>query len=120
MAGEIRFNATLQVVNGPINVVQKKDIRSDQTTAGAVQRRQQISTGGSTLTLTGVTQPRAIIIENLDATNYVELGPDSTGLVGLIRLYPGEVAMLPLKPSVVIKGLADTGNVNVAYTLIET
>lgn len=120
MAGELRLNATLQIVNGSLNTKQQKDVRSDQTTAGYVSRKQTISTGGSTLTLTGVTTPRVLFIENTDPTNYVEIGPDSGGLVGMLRLYPGEPALLPLKPGVTIKAIANTANVVVSFTIAET
>jgi len=121
MAGEIRFNTTLQVVNGQINTKLSKDKRSDQTTAGAWSGVQNIGTSEEVLSLVGVVAARAIQIVNLDATNYVDFGPESTGaMVAIGRLYPGEPATVPLKPGVVIRMQANTAAVDVAYMLVET
>ncbi len=120
MANELRFAVGLSVANGNLQASQNTQKQADQATPGVIQRKQTISTGGSTLTLTGVTTPRAILIENLDATNYVDIGPDSSGLVGLIRLEAGECCMFPIKPSVVIKAIANTGNVDIAFLIAET
>lgn len=46
---------------------------------------------------------------NLDATNYVDIGPESAGaLVGFGRLYPRYPLHIPIKPSVVVRWQANT------------
>lgn len=121
MANEIRFNATLEVRNGALNVSQRKDVRADQTTAGAWTGTQNIGTTEEVLSLAGVTTPRALFIENLGPTNYVDFGPEVAGAMEEIgRLKSGEVAMIPLFPGVVIRMKANTGAVDVAYMLVET
>lgn len=121
MSDEIRFNATLQVVNGPLNLKQSKDIRADQTTAGAWAGEQNIGTSEEVLSVAGVTAARAMLIQNLDETNYVDFGPESGGaMVAIGRLRPGECALIPLKPGIVIRAQANTAACEVAYMLAET
>lgn len=120
MAGELRFNATLQVVNGQINTKLSKDKRSDQTTPGAWSGVQNIGTSEEVLSLSGVTSARAIQLINLDPDNYVDWGPVSGGaMVPLGRLYPGEPSMVTLKPGIAIRMQAHTAACDVAYMLAE-
>ena len=120
MAGEIRFNATLQVVNGPINAKLSNDFRADQTTAGAVQKVQTIPTSDTVVSLAGVTTPRAIQIENLDDTNYVKVGPTVAGAIApLGRLYPGESMQVPLEPGAVVRAIANVASVAISYIVVE-
>lgn len=121
MANEINFNATLEVSNGSLKVSQKRQRRADQTTAGAWVGVQNIGTTEEVLSVAGVVAARAILIENLDDTNYVDFGPEVAGaLEELIQLQPGDIAMLPLFPGAVIRGKANTAAVDVAYMLVET
>lgn len=121
MANEITFNATLQVINGAINSKLSKNLRADQTTAGAWTGVQSVPTSDTVIVLSGVTAARAVFIENTDDTNYIDLGPTVAGAIApLIRLKAGEVAMLPLKPSIVLRGQANTGSVVIKYMLVET
>lgn len=119
MADEIRFIASLECSNGSLKASQKKDIRADQTTRGAWSGIQNIGTSEEVLVVSGVTSARAVLIENLDEENFVDIGPELTGaMVAWMRLYPGDVALVPLKPSVVTRAKADTAAVDVAYTLV--
>lgn len=121
MAGEIRFNATLQVVNGSINTKLSKDVRADQTTAGAWTGVQTVPTSDTVIVISGVTAARAIWVQNTDATNYIDLGPTVAGAIApLIRLKAGEIGSFPLKPGIVLRGQANTGSVIIAYMLAET
>jgi hypothetical protein len=57
--------------------------------------------------------------QNLDATNYVEIGPDSGGaLVGFIRLEPGEFATMRLKPGITIRAQANTAAVKLRVWIL--
>jgi hypothetical protein len=48
--------------------------------------------------------------KNLDATNFVDIGPESAGaMVPMIRLKPGESCEGRFKPGIVIRAQADTG-----------
>lgn len=58
--------------------------------------------------------PRVVIIENLDATNFVEFGPKSGGsMIAFGRIEPGSYAKFSLKSGVTLRMKADTAAVNV-------
>lgn len=121
MAGEIRVNSVLQVVNGSINTKLGKDVRIDQTTPGFIARTQTISTSGTDLTLSGVTTPRAIELINLDATNYIDWGPKSGGsMIPLGQLKAGESSVVTLYPGVTIRAQANTSNCSLQMGIAET
>lgn len=53
---------------------------------------------------------------NLDATNFVKLGPKSGGsMVEMARLYPRYPVVIPIAPSVVLRWIADTATCSVAF-----
>lgn len=55
-----------------------------------------------------------VIIENLDATNFVEYGPKSGGsMIAFGRIEPGSFAKFSLKSGVTLRMKADTAAVNV-------
>ena len=60
------------------------------------------------------------IIRNLDSTNYVTVGPDSTGQVNFLRILAGEQAgPMQLNPGVVIKATANTAACDVEILVLE-
>ena len=62
----------------------------------------------------GDVTPRVVIIENLDATNFVEYGPNSGGsMIAFGRIEPGSFAKFSLKSGVTLRMKADTAAVNV-------
>jgi hypothetical protein len=79
-----------------------------------------VLTTETAITFGSLVAPRWAVFKNLDATNYVDIGPDSSGLKNFIRLQPGEFACLPLAPSVSIKGKANTASVDVLVEVQET
>ncbi len=115
MSNEIQVATSVSITNGSLSAGTSSNWSADQAAAGSIQRKATISTGGSTLDLSGVTTPRAIHITNVDPDNYVDVGPDSTGLVGLIRLLAGESCFFPLKPGVTVKAIAHTANVPIEF-----
>ena len=53
---------------------------------------------------------------NLDATNYVKLGPKSAGnMVEMVRLYPLTPVQISIAPTVVLRWIADTASCSVAF-----
>lgn len=121
MADEIQLASSLSVRNGNLNVNTNVSVNADQTTPGGVVRQQSIPTSDTVVTLTGVTTPRMILIENKDATNFVSIGPTSAGaIVKLIRLEPGENCVFPVEPAAVIRAQADTASVVIQSTILET
>jgi hypothetical protein len=62
--------------------------------------------------VTDVTTPKECYFKNLDATNYVDIGPNNSGaMLGLIRLQPGEHCVFPLLPGTVMRAQANTAAV---------
>ncbi len=110
MADEITLNVSLSVTNGNFKHQWRPGtLQIDQTNGRMAGHVQTIGTSsetvdfGSDLTAEGVCYMR-----NLDATNFIEIGPDSTGIVDFIKLKPGEFWVGRLKPTVVVKAQADT------------
>lgn len=56
-----------------------------------------------------------IVLQNLDATNYVTYGPKSSGaMVAVGRLRAGEIAVWRLEPSAVLRWVANSSAVKVS------
>ncbi len=120
MADEIGLNVTLTVAN---STTYKRIINTTltQTTPGFVSRRQTIPTSDTVITLTGVTAPVLVMIENKDATNYVDIGNTTGGaILEFARLQPGKQQPIWLFPSTVLRAKAHTGSVVIETSLVET
>lgn len=110
MANEIaiRFSGTLE--NGSardtFNIGGQKQI--DQAAAGIDGGIVSVATSETTISFSRLTTAGLLLIQNLDETNYIEFGPDSTGLVKIGKLKPGEFAFLRLAASVTLKAIANT------------
>lgn len=121
MSSEITLTTKLALAVGSVSLSHGATVRADQTTAGNVFLRQAVPTSDTVIVLTGVTTPRMISIKNTDATNYIDIGPTVAGAIApMIRLLPGEVCVMPLKPSVVLRGQAHTATVTIEYLIVET
>lgn len=121
MSDEIRISAELSASKNGLNSSKSVQSLLDQTTAGGVLREQSIPTSDTVITLTGVTTPKAICIENLDATNYVKIGPTSGGaIVPMARLSPGSSMVVELEPGVVLRAQANSAAVVIAVLIVET
>ena len=72
----------------------------------------QIPTSGRTLIASGNVSPlRFCWLKNLDNLNYVSIFSDSSSSSELIRLYPGDPALLPVAPAGTLYALANTAPV---------
>ena len=60
-----------------------------------------------------------LVLQNLDTTNYVTYGPDSTGMVDFGRIEAGEIAVLRLEPGITIKAQANTAAVDLLVKVFE-
>ncbi len=120
MANEITVNTTVKVANGP-SLSHVVNTTSDQTTAGVVAYRQSIPTSDTVITLTGVTTPVLISIENTDATNYVDIGNTTGGaILEFARIQPGKEINVWLFPGVVLRAKAHTGAVVIRGLIVNT
>tara|TARA_R100000951_G_scaffold106862_1_gene101745 strand:- start:390 stop:749 length:360 start_codon:yes stop_codon:yes gene_type:complete len=107
MANEIKITTGMSCLNGNLNItVPSRTISVDQTTArGGNPASVEVGTSEETISF-GDTTARYVHMQNLDSTNFIELG-FSTGVYG-IKLLAGETAVFPLKTSASLKAKADT------------
>lgn len=107
MANEIKITTGMSCLNGNLNItVPARTISVDQTTArGGNPASVEVGTSEETISF-GDTTARYVHMQNLDATNFVEVG-FSTGVYG-IKLLAGETALLPLKTTATMYAKADT------------
>lgn len=109
MANEGSISVTVKVDNGNYSYKRALSGRFDQTNPrGGNPGVVTIGTSETTISFGSLSTPRVALFQNLDDTNFVEIGPDSTGLVEFIKLLPGQFAVLPLADSVTVKAKADT------------
>lgn len=123
MSNEISFNQNVSLrIPGIVNPVQWSVNRNfDQATPLAQTEILTISTADTVLSLATVTTPAWLIIQNLDTTNYLDIGPTSAGaIVPMIRLAPGATGIpgagvaIPLTPGVTLRTQAHTASVQVS------
>lgn len=81
---------------------------------------QIIGTSEETVSFGDIVYPGFVYLENLDDTNYIEFGPDSTGMVTLGRLLPGEQCVLRLAPTgVTLIAQANTASCKMRVVCLE-
>jgi hypothetical protein len=69
----------------------------DLTGGGIASGIASVATSAAAIPLGGVTTPGGVAyFKNLNATNYIEIGFDSSGFVAIAKLLPGQVALIPL------------------------
>lgn len=114
MANEITKSVSIRVSNGAfVESFAPATDRIDQSAIGMEAGVQTIGTSEEVVTVTSdVATLGVAAFQNLDATNYVEIGPESGGaMVGFIRLEAGESATMRLKPGITIRAQANTAAV---------
>jgi len=120
MANEIRvtFNAQLQtgVLDDRLN---PSSLQVDQLASGAYRSLISVGTAEEVVGVGEITSPGWAFIQNTDATNFVTYGPDSTGMIAVGKLLPGEFAFLRLEPAVTLKIKADTAACDVVISIWE-
>ena len=121
MADEIQVNARVQITNsGYTDQWVFPSTRFDQSAVGAHNPIIDVGTSEEVISQGDVSTPGMVIFQNLDSTNYVEIGPESGGsLVPFIRLNAGEFALLWLTPSVTLRAQANTASVKLMMRLME-
>lgn len=120
MANEIAVNCKLAVSNGNLSDSLTVNYKRDQ--AAALSHNPVISVGTSEEVIaTGdIGTLGFVMFQNLDSTNYVDIGPESAGaMVALIRLEAGDVALMRLKPGITIRAQANTAAVKLNMLLLE-
>jgi|688.fasta_scaffold1552243_1 hypothetical protein len=119
MANEISVNIALTVANGNLRefITSGSQQFTQAAVGGPVPGYQTIGTTEETITTSELSTLGWAYFQNLDATNYVELG-FSTGVYG-IRLEPGEPAVFRLKPAATIYAKANTSACKLQVKIFE-
>ena len=121
MADEITLSMAIGVINGEFSAkVPPVRITRDQTTAGFSAGIQTIGTSAETVVFqTDIATTGYLFLRNLDATNFIEIGPDSAGIVNFIKMLAGDVAMFRFHSSATMKAKADTSACSLEFFLLE-
>lgn len=122
MANEIILTVAAQVVNGSFrDTFQPGQLQIDQAAIGRGGYTQLIGYAAEEVVDFGdVSTNGLLILRNLDDTNYVTYGPEDSGaMVVFGKLKPGEVAILRVAPTVVMRAQADTADVLLDVRLYE-
>jgi len=118
MANEIRLDALLQVTNGEfVFPLVGGSYTFDQTTAGggAPGYISLAADTETTVDLSELTGEGWLWMKNLDATANVNWGPDSTGLVTIGTMEPGEPALFRMNGSatLILEAIGATADVQI-------
>ena len=122
MADEITFSLTLDVVNGEYKpgTYRITNLKVDQAAAGAADGIQAVGTTEEALALaTGaITTGGLLVIRNLDATNYVEVG-FATGVYPMKLLPQGIPLEVTTNGSPTIYLKANTAECDIWFRYLE-
>lgn len=120
MAGTVAASVTLGVRNGDMNDNLTLSCSGViQTTQGKAGGIQLVATSHEALDVGDVATNGWLIVQNLDDTNFVEIGRDvSATFYGVVRVEAGEVAVFRLSQAT-IYAQADTAAVRLWYNLYE-
>ena len=125
MANEITFNPSFLIANGSLReTFTPGSLLITQTTIGVGGHAQSIGTDAAeNLDVGDVATNGYCILRNLDATNYVNWGPDDGGSSGAMvtcgKLKPGEVAIFRLAPGVTLMAQANVAAVKLYVRVYE-
>lgn len=110
MSNEVTLNVIGSLLNGQVrDTFNTGAIACNQNNAGRFGNVQTIATSDTALVFGGLAQPGFVKLRNLDPTNYIQLGPDYSGMQAGIRLLPqGPEILIYLEPGVTWKAKAHT------------
>lgn len=120
MSNEIRISINASCTNGNYSDQVIKSIQVNQATANGTRPSFVCTTSDTALSFPSIGTYGLALFYNQDATNYVDIGPDVSGAIApFIRLMPGEVADLRLKPGITVRAQAHTASVDLMVWLLE-
>lgn len=121
MADEITVSAWLSLTNGELKFQSDTTSQSiDQAAAGMMGNVQTVGTSAEVLLLGDISTPGVILVKNLDATNYVEIGAGTGGSwAAHVKVKPGETWIYRLSVAAP-SAQANTAPVKLYYALLET
>jgi len=109
---DIQISATVTVNKGSFKDTYNPGLLSvTQASAGRGGGTQTIGTSESVISLANVSSLGYCIFQNLDATNYLDWGPESAGaMVVAGPLNPGEFCIVRLKPGTTYRAQANSAS----------
>jgi len=110
----LKFNKNSNSVPQMTPSTQSIDVTGDHYN----QTTQEIGTSAEALRLGEIGTPGYIMVHNLDATNYIEIGYDDSGFKPLVKLKPGEWSLFRLAQAAP-QAKADTAACDLEFLLIE-
>jgi hypothetical protein len=111
MANELTLNTSINYTKG--GAIVTRTVNNYQVTisgTAVTQGVQSIPTADTTLSI--VAAPGYVYVKNLDATNYVQVGPDATNW--FIKLLAGQHALFPINGTA-LHAKANTGACNLEF-----
>ncbi len=120
MADEISVTTQVRLNNGNLTDDFAETVSHDQTTARMLCSVLDVGTTEETIALGDIAAPQLIFLTNLDATNYVEFGVDSSGFKPVGRVQPGKsVGPIPAAASVTYQLKANAAACDVKVRIYE-
>lgn len=119
MSQEITVSAALRVRNGNLVAdIHPGALQIDQAAArGPAPGSVNVGTSEEVISFAELATLGWCMIHNLDATNFVDFGPESGGaMVAAIRVEAGEIALFRLVPGTTYRAKADTAACNVVFS----
>lgn len=120
MSKELKLTLSARLQNGTLkSAFTPGTVSVDQSAAGEFTLVSSVGTSEQDLTVPAdIATLGYAFLQNLDATNYVEYGPKSSGaMVPFGKLKAGEVACVRLDPGITLRWKADTAPVKVQITI---
>jgi len=120
MANELELNFSGDLDNGTLDhTFPTETLTITQGTARLFDNVVPCTTSDTAQTFTNVTTLGWCRIKNLDATNYVDIGPTAAAaIVPFMRLKATETAYLRLTPGITLRTQANTATCNVHFTVL--
>lgn len=119
MANEAYYSVTVKASKNGATVNQATSKRLSMTGAEMLQATQNIGTTAETVSFGGIGGvPQLLLVQNLDTTNYLELGGDSGLTVFKLKVPAGQIAVFT-PTSATLYAKANTAAVNALFVAIE-
>ncbi|MBD3671909.1 MAG: hypothetical protein HUJ26_00150 [Planctomycetaceae bacterium] len=108
--GTITTSFAFNLTNGDhVEQISVTQFTDEQTGVGAHKPIVEVGTTEEVVSFGDVTTAKWLFVRNLDATNFIEIGPESGGaMVVLAKLEPGEWGFVPISSTVTLRAKADT------------
>ena len=121
MSGTITLTEGVSYTNGSLSFTNPVATQTiTQTTQGVFTDTQTIATSATAVTTGSNATLGLMILQNLDATNYVDFGSYVTAtFYPLVRLKAGESFVFRVKPGLTLYAQANTASVNLQKTIFE-